>query len=124
MCRICDFLIPKRGEERTEVTLEEINEERRKRSVVVEKLAEEEIKHPCFDRGQNDAIISFYQPRRWYHRFMPTLILSLIAHWKLGVDSNFVPDLRTRYYHGKIQVQDSAVLRRVPMSIDLLPLRQ
>ncbi|EFX79507.1 hypothetical protein DAPPUDRAFT_104169 [Daphnia pulex] len=87
MCRICDFLIPKRGEERTEVTLEEINEERRKRSVVVEKLAEEEIKHPCFDRGQNDAIISFYQPRRWYHRFMPTLILSLIAYWKLGVDS-------------------------------------
>ncbi|EFX79677.1 hypothetical protein DAPPUDRAFT_104203 [Daphnia pulex] len=87
MCRICDFLIPKRGEERTEVTLEEINEERRKRSVVVEKLADEEIKHPCFDRGQNDAIISFYQPRRWYHRFMPTLILSLIAHWKLGVDS-------------------------------------
>ncbi len=87
MCRICDFLIPKRGEERTKVTLEEINEERRKRSVVITTLAEEEINHPCFNRAQNDVIISFYQPRRWYHRFMPTLILSLIAYWKLGVDS-------------------------------------
>lgn len=87
MCRICDFLIPEQGEKRTEVTLEEIVEERRKRGVVVMALAEEEINHPCFDHEQNESVIAFYQPRRWYHRFMPTLVLSTIAYWKFGVDS-------------------------------------
>lgn len=87
MCRICDFLIPEQGEKRTEVTLEEIVEERRKRGVVAMALAEEEINHPCFDHEQNESVIAFYQPRRWYHRFMPTLVLSTIAYWKFGVDS-------------------------------------
>lgn len=87
MCRICDFLINKQGEKRAEVTLEDVLEERRKREVVVEALAKEEIENPCFLRDDNNLVLSFYQPRRWYHRFMPTFVLSTIAYCTLGVDS-------------------------------------
>jgi hypothetical protein len=87
MCRLSDFLIPKRGEERAEVILEEIEEERRKRSVIVMALAKEELTDSCCNRDQNDLIISFYKPRRWYHRFMPTAVLSIIAHFKFGIEN-------------------------------------
>ena len=80
MCRICDFLIPKRGEERAEFVIEEIESNRNRRSIVTMALAKEQVQNPCCNRDQNDLIISFYKPRRWYHRFMPTLTLSLIAH--------------------------------------------
>ena len=87
MCRICDFLIPKKGEARAEVTLLEVLEERRKREIVVEMLAKEEIEDPVFLREQNLLVLAFYQPRRWYHRFMPTTVLSIIARCTLGIDS-------------------------------------
>ena len=87
MCRICDFLIPKRGEERSEMTLTKLNEDRNRRRIVTMALAKEEIQNPCCNRDQNDLIISFYKPRRWYHRFMPTLMLSMIAHWNFGIEN-------------------------------------
>ena len=50
MCRISDFLIPKRAEERAEVGWGEIKEERSKRRIIVMALAKEELKDSCFDR--------------------------------------------------------------------------
>lgn len=87
MCRICDFLIPEQGEKRAEVILKDVMEERRKRAVIVQALAEEEYRNPCVLREQNPKILSFYRPRRWYQRFLPNIALSAIANLTIGVDN-------------------------------------
>jgi hypothetical protein len=80
MCRISDFLIPKRAEERAEVGWGEIKEERSKRRIIVMALAKEELIKIRVLIGKKNLIISFCKPRRWYHRFifMPTRLVVII----------------------------------------------
>lgn len=87
MCRLADFFIPSQGEKRAEVILEDILFERQKRMKIISNMAIEEFEDPVFDKTQNDLIIRFYLPRRWYHRFFPTLGLQLIAYFVYGIDN-------------------------------------
>lgn len=87
MCRICDFLIPSQGEKRAEIVLGDLMEDRMRRSVLINGLAKEEFEDPVFLREQNRLILRFFQPRRWYHRFIPNIGLSTIANIAFGVNS-------------------------------------
>ena len=87
MSRICDFFMRKQAERRAINTLEEILEERRKRKIIIVAMAQEEMDEPVMKREENDLILAFFLPRKWYHRFASNTLLNFWAGMSLGIDS-------------------------------------
>ena len=70
-----------------EVVLEDCIVERQRKMIITNAMAREEIDDPVFDHSKNDLIIRFYAPRKCFHRWVPTVGLSVIAYFFYGIDN-------------------------------------
>ncbi len=92
MCRLCDRFIYRIQQKRIEMKQKASREERRRKRLVIQILAEKALLKARSRLKDNQLILLFYssQHRHWYHhKLTPTIMKSMIAYYKFGVENIF-----------------------------------